>query len=433
LRDRQAAGTLRGVRVSLRAASAVLVASAAALVGPGVARAAEWCGSVSEQDRAPVLAGHPVRVLYAIPADGADRSAELAPRISADIDEIAAWWWVNDSSRMPRFDVFPFACGPQVDLTLKRLAATTAQLAPSAGRWDRILDELERSGSENEHAKFLVYYDAPVEDTRLCGQGGGFTDGGGAAVVYLQACASVSSASTAAHELLHTLGALAGASAPNSCPDSQAHVCDSTGDILYTFAQATSLSALVLDLNRDDYYAHGQRWFDVRDSAWLRNLDEQTPLALTVRGRGTVVSDVPGLTCAASCRTEWNPGTSLVLTATPAVGQRFVRWTGACTDEASDCGTTLDRPAFLTAFFAPARFRLTVAVAGGGRVNGAGAACALARCVRNVTSHRGLTLRATPAKGWRLRGWSGACRGAKPTCRVPMTQASSVRARFVRS
>ena len=35
--------------------------------------------------------------------------------------------------------------------------------------------------------------------------------------------------------------------------------------------------------------------------------------------------------------------------------------------------------------------------------------------------------------GWRLRGWAGACRGAKLTCRVPMTQASSVRARFVRS
>ncbi|MBA3347711.1 MAG: hypothetical protein H0T13_04040, partial [Actinobacteria bacterium] len=224
-----------------RAAVAVLAAAAAVLAGPGwagpeTAFAAEWCGSVSEQDRPTTLAGHPVRVVYAIPADGADRSGERAPRISADIDEIDAWWRANDASRTPRFDVFPFACGPQVDLTLLRLRATTAEFAPSDGRWERILGELDRSGFDGEHTKYVVYYDAPVDDPRLCGQGGGFTDRGGAAVVYLHACLTVNTASTVTHELLHTLGALAGASAPNSCPDSRSHVCDSSGDILYTFA-----------------------------------------------------------------------------------------------------------------------------------------------------------------------------------------------------
>lgn len=424
------------MRFSPRAALAVLAAAVAALLGPGfagpgVAAAAEWCGSVAEQNRPTTLSGHPVRVIYAIPADGVDRSAERAPRISADIDEIDAWWRANDSSRAPRFDVFAFPCGNQVDLTLLRLVATTAELLASDRRWDKILGELDR-GFDSEHTKYVVYYDAPVEDRRLCGQGGGFTNRGGAAVVYLEACPSVSTASTAAHELLHTLGALAGASAPNSCPDSRSHVCDSTGDILYTFAQSGPFASLVLDLNRDDYYGHAQPWFDVRDSAWLRHLDAQVPLSLVVRGGGSVKSDVPGLDCAASCRTEWNAGTPLVLTAEAAKGQRFVRWSGACAAEVHECETTVDGPTALTAFFAPARFRLAVAVVGRGRVNGAGAPCSLARCLRSVTSHRPLTLRATPVTGWRLQGWSGACRGAKLTCRVPMTQAASVRARFVR-
>lgn len=128
---------------------------------------------------------------------------------------------------------------------------------------------------------------------------------GGIAVIYLGACTSVSSASTAAHELLHTFGALAGAAAPNACAESGAHVCDSSGDILYPFAQPAPLASFVLDLNRDDYYGHGRSWFDVRDSAWLRHLDAQVPLSLVLRGRGTVTSDAPGVGCAVSCRSEW--------------------------------------------------------------------------------------------------------------------------------
>jgi hypothetical protein len=42
-------------------------------------------------------------------------------------------------------------------------------------------------------------------------------------------------------------------------------------------------------------------------------------------------------------------------------------------------------------------------------------------------------LTATPAKGWKLRSWSGACRGAKKTCTVPMSAATSARATFVRA
>ena len=396
-------GAARRPALALAAATAAALALAAL---PGAARAAEWCGTVGAADRAPLLAGNPVRVLYAIPADGADRSAEVAARISADVDEIDAWWRLNDSGRTPRFDVARFACGLQVDLTLQRLAATAADLLAGATPWPRVRDELDRAGLDSTYTKYLVYY--------------------------LGACTSVSSASTAAHELLHTFGALAGAAAPNACAESRAHVCDSSGDILYPFAQPAPLASFVLDLNRDDYYGHGGSWFDVRDSPWLRHLDAQVPLSLVLRGRGTVTSDAPGVGCAVSCRSEWNAGSLVTLRAEPAPGRRFVRWTGACVSASDSCALTLDAAREVTAFFAPARLPLALSVLGRGRIAGSGLACAVVRCVRTATSYRLLTLRARPAQGWRLRAWSGGCRGARPTCRLPMTKASSVRATFVR-
>jgi hypothetical protein len=122
----------------------------------------------------------------------------------------------------------------------------------------------------------------------------------------------------------------------------------------------------------------------------------------------------------------------LRLAAEPAQGQRFVRWSGGCEGDFPRCDVLLDAAMTVSALFAPARYQLAVRVTGRGRVTGAGAACALARCTRALTSHRLITLRATPAKGWRLKGWTGACRGARATCSVPMTSATSVRATFVR-
>ena len=95
---------------------------------------------------------------------------------------------------------------------------------------------------------------------------------------------------------------------------------------------------------------------------------------------------------------------------------------------------TLDKSKSVSAFFAPATFRLTVAVSGGrGRVvsRPAGLACTKT-CRHAFTSYRPVRLTAKPPKGWRLQAWSGACRGAALTCRVPMTRATAAAARFVR-
>jgi hypothetical protein len=188
----------------------------------------------------------------------------------------------------------------------------------------------------------------------------------------------------------------------------------------------------VLDVNRDDYYGHAGTWPDIRDSGWLRHLDAQTALTVAVRGAGSVVSNLPGVACAATCTAQWDTGTAVLLSATPAAGQRLVRWGGACSG-AGSCQVTTAGALTVSALFGPPAFGLRVAVTGRGTVRGAsGRVSCPRRCLAAVPSYTPARLVATPAPGWRFAGWAGACAGARPTCTVGMAKAVSVRARFAR-
>jgi Divergent InlB B-repeat domain len=419
-------GRWRGAAVAL----ATLAVTAAAGTVPGNAVAAPWCGTTTTKDRPPSVAGRSIRVVYAYPSDGLDRSAQLAGRISADIDEIDAWWRGQDALREPRFDRASFACGPQADILVLRLTDGASRLRAS-DRYERITDAVLLATGHSQYEKQLVYYDGPVDDVAACGEGGGRADGEGAGVVYLGACSDVPSAAVAAHELVHALGALPRSGPPHACPDTPGHPCDSTLDLLYPYASSVPLGSLALDVGHDDYYGHSGSWLDIQDSLWLRLVNQQLRLALAITGKGSVESDVPGIDCAASCATEWDAGSAVSLEALPADGQRFVGWSGSCAGS-SRCDVSLTAAASVGVLFAPARLGLVIAVSGGGAVSGAGTPCRVARCSRTATSYTPLRLRATPAAGWRLAGWSGACAGRTSTCTVPMRKATAVRARFVK-
>jgi hypothetical protein len=295
------------------------------------------------------------------------------------------------------------------------------------------VDALDAAGLGSSFTKYVVYYDGPTADSNVCGQGGSDSSGFGAAVVYYRACAGVSTAAVAAHEVLHTLGAVS-RSAPNGCTgEGSGHVCDTESDLMFPSIGGEPLTSKLLDPGRDDYYGHAGGWTDTQDSAWLVRLDGQAPLALTVSGAGTVSSNVPGLLCTTSCTTTWNSGQPLALTATPSAGNRLVRWSGACSG-AGACSVAVGPGAAVTALFAPAVFRLTVVVNGRGAVRSsrAGITCR-PRCSASFPSFSPVRLTATPAKGWKLRAWSGACRGARAFCTVPMSAATSARATFVRA
>lgn len=408
--------------------------TAAAVAAPfSTAAPAAWCGTAASTDRAPnVVAGNPVHWVYAIPSDGADGLAGLASVMQADAEQIDAWWRGQDPARTPRNDVASFSCGAQLDVTTVRIGRSSAQLAPLQGRFSAIVDALDEAGLASSFTKYVVYYDGPASDGNVCGQGGSDSSGFGVAVVYFRSCPGVSTAAVAAHELLHTFGAVS-RSAPHDCPgENSGHTCDNDADLMSPAIGGEPLSSKLLDPGRDDYYAHAGNWTDTQDSAWLVQLDAQAPLAVAVTGPGSVSADVPGLLCAASCTTTWNAGQRLVLTATPDAGARLVRWSGSCAGAAA-CTVTVAPGAAVTASFAPASFRLTVAVSGRGviRSSRAGITCR-PRCSASFPSFSPVRLTATAATGWKLRSWTGACRGARKTCTVPMSAATRARATFVR-
>ncbi len=371
--------------------------------------------------------------VYALPSDGQDRLSSVANVMQTDAEQIDAWWRSQDATRLPRNDLAPFSCGLQLDVTTVRLPQSSSQLAPLEGRFGAVFNALNAADLRSQLTKYLVYYDGAVSDGNVCGQGGSDPAGFGLAIVYYQSCVGVSTAAVDAHEVLHTLGAVP-RGAPNECPDKDgAHTCDDPNDLMYPSIDDVPLSTKVLDPGRNDYYGHSGSWADAQDSPWLVQLDSQAPLALSVSGPGSVAADVPGLQCAQSCTTTWNAGTRLALTATPGAGAKLVRWGSACVG-AAGCSLTVTAGTQISALFAPASFRLTVAVSGRGAVRSSqtGITCR-PRCSATFPSYSPVKLTATATKGWRFRSWSGVCRGSQRSCSVPMTAATSARAVFVRA
>jgi hypothetical protein len=416
----------------IRDVTAADVSEIPVLAAP-VAQAA-WCGDAAQADRIPnAVAGNPIHWVYVIPSDGGDNLTGLASVMQSDAEQIDAWWRGQDPTRTPRNDVATFSCGTQLDITTVRTSRSSAQLSPLQGRFSGIVEALDQAGLDSPFTKYVAYYDGPTADANVCGQGGSDSTGFGVAVVYYRACAGVSTAAVSAHEVLHTFGAVSRV-APHDCEgESSGHTCDDERDLMYPSIGGEALSAKLLDPGRDDYYGHSGGWTDTQDSDWLVRLDSQTPLALTLSGPGSVSADVPGLGCAASCTTTWNAGQRLALTATPNAAAKLVRWSGACSG-AAGCTLSIAAGTALSAVFAPASFRLSVAVSGKGAVRSARAGITCRpRCSAAFPSFSPVRLTATPAKGWKLRSWSGACRGAKKTCTVPMSAATSARATFVRA
>jgi hypothetical protein len=407
----------------------LLGAAAAALwLAPG-AFAAGWCGSgETAADRPDVVTAQQIHAVVAVPSDGADTFATDAGIVADDVAAIDSWWQSQDPTRVPRFDLAAFGASACLDISFVRLPETGASYTSvgAGGAFDRVSSELGRTG--HPYKDYLVYYDGPSVQTGVCGTGGtrAFNTGLSFAVVWMQGCPGVPTATIAAHELLHALGAVP-PGAPHACPGDTAHVCDSNQDIMYpTVMAGTQLSSLYLDFNHDDYYGHPGSWVDIQDSLWLHRLDvPEESLRVLLSGSGQVESDLPGLVCTATCTTQWDQGAVITLIASPASGERFVRWSGACTGDGT-CALDVKQSTTATAVFGPLRIPLQVKTAGRGSV-----ACT-PQCTKTFRGGDPLTLRAVPAPGWRFARWSGGCTGTKPTCRPSTDFAVSVRATFRR-
>ena len=75
-------------------------------------------------------------------------------------------------------------------------------------------------------------------------------------------------------------------------------------------------------------------------------------LNVTASGGGSVSSSPAGISCGSTCSANFAAGTAVILTATPAAGQRFTSWSGACAGTQPTCALQLTEVRAAQAVFA---------------------------------------------------------------------------------
>jgi hypothetical protein len=169
---------------------------------------------------------------------------------------------------------------------------------------------------------------------------------------------------------------------------------------------------------------------------------ERTPQArvVTVRrdgdGAGRVTS-AAGIDCGGACRTSVEAGTRVRLDAEPEDGSSFAGWSGGGCEGTGPCELTVREAVTITALFTadtipPGELVLNIKRSGSGRVSSrpAGIDCG-DECDAPFSEGTTVALFQQADPGWEFAGWSGAGCSGTGECRVQMTQAQVVAARFV--
>jgi Divergent InlB B-repeat domain/PASTA domain/WD40-like Beta Propeller Repeat len=158
------------------------------------------------------------------------------------------------------------------------------------------------------------------------------------------------------------------------------------------------------------------------------------PETLTVTkaggGSGVVASTTPGISCGSTCSHAFDYRTSVMLTATPSAGSRFVGWSGACSGTGV-CNVTMSAARSVKASFALGKtLKVTKAGNGTGTVvsKTPGISCG-STCSYTFAPGAKLVLTAKATTGSKFAGWSGACTGLG-VCKVTMSASRSVKATF---
>lgn len=155
-------------------------------------------------------------------------------------------------------------------------------------------------------------------------------------------------------------------------------------------------------------------------------------VSLTGAGSGTVTGNPAGIACGTTCSASHVDGTSVVLTAAPAVGSAFVQWGGDCAGTVATATVVLTAPRACTAQFEPVHtLTVTKAGSGGGTVSGnvGGINCGTT-CSADLLVGTGVTLTAAAVNSSVFAGWSGACSGAAAAATVVMSTSLTCTATF---
>ena len=159
-------------------------------------------------------------------------------------------------------------------------------------------------------------------------------------------------------------------------------------------------------------------------------------------GTGTVTSDPAGIDCGTVCQADYDPDTSVTLTATPAAdASPEVAWTGCASNPTpTTCAVTMDQDKIVGATFAAAGSKtLSVSKEGNGSVSSTSTptqatqiSCSTT-CASTTASYPDnsiVKLTATPGQAGMLITWGGACSGTGATCDVVMNAPKQVSVKF---
>jgi hypothetical protein len=155
-------------------------------------------------------------------------------------------------------------------------------------------------------------------------------------------------------------------------------------------------------------------------------------------GTGSGKVTASPIDCGANCSAYYDSGSVVTLTATPATGSAFTRWSGCDSVSGTNCTVTMNAARSVTATFTVQTFTLNVSKAGllTGSVTSTSNPPSnnQINCGSNCSASYGYgTVVTLTAQGNLLAlftGWSGCDSTSGNTCTVTMTAAKSVTANF---
>ena len=160
-------------------------------------------------------------------------------------------------------------------------------------------------------------------------------------------------------------------------------------------------------------------------------------LSISISGSGTVTSSPTGVTCSSgTCTGTFPQGSSVTLTATPATGNTFSGWGGACSGTSSCVVALSTSSASVSAAFATSQtvsHLLSVSLTGDGKGSvtsqPSGLTCSEGTCTASFPQGTTVTLTPSTQSGNVFQGWNGVCSGTS-NCAVTLTSAQSLTAAF---
>lgn len=162
-------------------------------------------------------------------------------------------------------------------------------------------------------------------------------------------------------------------------------------------------------------------------------VDSDAPVTATFKSPFKLVTRITGLGSVASnpSGSSFLQGTVVTLTATPAAGNTFTGWSGACAGTATTCTVTINADTTVKAAFSgpvapppPASYKLVMKSNGSGSVNSNPTG-------NSFVSGTSVTVTAVPGSGATWKGWTGStCSGLALTCTVTMTADTTLTANF---